>query len=84
MGESELSDTTRVVILTGEFRVEGNLALGPSGRLTDLLRETRGFIAVTDAVVNDLRTGGIILAAKFLDVNLARIEIVHPIEGAEA
>jgi hypothetical protein len=84
MGENDVSERTRVVILTGEFRIEGSLALGPEGRLTDLLRETRGFLAVTDAKVMDLRTGGAILAANFLDVNLSRIEIVHPVEGPEA
>ena len=43
------AETTKVVILTRSFRVQGLIALLPGARLTDFLTDSKAFIAVTDA-----------------------------------
>ena len=40
---------TRVTILTGTYRIKGNIDLLPGARVTDYMSEAKGFIAVTDA-----------------------------------
>jgi hypothetical protein len=76
---------TRVVILTGHYRILGEISLMPGARMTDFLEESREFFAVTDAEVWDL-SGRRIVAAKFLDVHRAHIEVMVPendiIQGA--
>ena len=76
---------TRVVILTGHYRILGEISLMPGARMTDFLDESREFFAVTDAEVWDL-SGRRIVAAKFLDVHRSHIEVMVPesdvIQGA--
>ncbi len=70
-------ETTAVVIYTDSFRISGRIALMPGARLTDFVRNAPPFIAVTDAVVSD-RDGKSVLAAEFLDVGSAWIELIVP------
>jgi len=68
---------TRVVILTGHYRIVGNIDLLPGARETDYLAETREFFAVTNAEVWDLN-GRKISAGAFMNVNRNHIEVMMP------
>jgi hypothetical protein len=68
---------TRVTILTGTYRIKGNIDLLPGARVTDYMAEAKGFIAVTDAEVWEI-VGRQVFTAPFLNVNRDHIEIIAP------
>jgi hypothetical protein len=68
---------TRVTILTGTYRIKGNIDLLPGARVTDFMAEARGFIAVTDAEVWEV-VGRQVFTAQFLNVNRDHIQIIAP------
>ncbi|MGD9787526.1 MAG: hypothetical protein AB7U30_06190 [Sulfuricellaceae bacterium] len=70
-------NSTRVTILTGHYRIVGNIDLLPGARVTDYLAEAREFFAVTNAEVWDL-DGRKISAGAFMNVNRNRIEVMMP------
>lgn len=71
---------TRVVLLTGHYRIVGNIDLFAGARLTDYLEETKAFFALTDAEVWDFN-GRKIASAGFMDVNRDHIEVIMPEES---
>ncbi len=68
-------DKTRVVILTGNFRITGDIYKFKDIRLTDCISEAGSFIAVTSAVVVD-HLGNYILNTDFLNIQKSKIEII--------
>lgn len=74
---SDRDDVTEVVIYTQHFRITGTIALVSGARLTDYVRESNHFIAVSAAVVCD-RHGAEQFRTKFLDVGKDHIEIILP------
>ena len=68
---------TRVTILTGTYRIKGNIDLLPGARVTDYMSEAKGFIAVTDAEVWEV-VGRQVFTAPFLNVNRDQIQIITP------
>ncbi len=70
-------ETTKVVILTRSFRVQGTIALIPGARLTDFVTDSKTFFAVTDAEVQD-HAGNPLLRTAFLNVNREQVEIILP------
>ena len=76
---SEPENMTKVLILTHHYQVEGYIAHFPDTRLTDYLRETHAFIAVTHAEVRNYE-GRKILSTPFLNVGRDQIEVVVPKE----
>ncbi len=72
---------TRVMILTGHYRITGEINLLPGARLTDYIVDAKSFIALTDAEVSDL-DGRRLLTSAFLDVQRNRIEVIIPEELA--
>ena len=76
---AQSDNRTKVTILTGSYRIKGNIELLPGARVTDYMREAREFIAVTDAEVWDLALGGRqMIAAPFLDVSRQHIQVITP------
>lgn len=71
--------STRVTIFTATFRIDGQISLMPGSRLTDFVRSSDAFIAVTDATVRD-RAGGKLFESAFLDVGAKFIELILPAE----
>ena len=68
---------TRVTILTGAYRIKGYIDLLPGARVTDFMRESREFVAVSDAEVFEAEVAGRqVLTAPFIDINRAHIEII--------
>ena len=74
---NEQTDKTKVIILTTNHRIKGNISLYSNVRLTDYIVEAKPFIAVTDAEVKDIN-GYLIFNASFLNVQKDRIEIIVP------
>jgi hypothetical protein len=68
---------TKVVVLTGNYRVTGTIDLLPGARMTDFLMECREFVAITDAEAWDLN-GGKLFASSFMNINRDRIELIMP------
>lgn len=74
MGSDE---QTTVIIYTDSFRIDGAIALLPNARLTDFIRSSQEFIAVTNATVSD-KSGKKMFTTSFLDVGRERIELIMP------
>lgn len=73
------ANKTRVVILTGTYRIKGEIDLVPGARVTDYIVEAKDFIAMTDAEVWDIE-GRRIAGAPFLDVSRDHIQVIMPEE----
>ena len=70
-------DRTRVILLTENYRVTGEIHLVAGARLTDYLTEAKSFIAVTEAQVTD-HSGREVLSAPFVNVNRDHVEVIVP------
>lgn len=71
-------DTTKVVLLTGNYRVTGSIELLPGARVTDFLDEAKDFIALTEVEVWDLN-GRLLLSSGFMNINRDKIELIMPV-----
>ncbi len=69
------AETTQVIILTKNLRIEGEISLFPGGRLTDYMNESKQFIVVTNATIME-HTGKSLTSGSFLNLNVAKIEII--------
>lgn len=75
-------NSTKVVILTGTYRIKGYIDLLPGARVTDFMAEARDFIAVTDAEVWEPIIGGRqLVSARFINVSRDHIEVILPDES---
>ena len=68
---------TKVTILTGHYRITGEIDLLPGARVTDFLSESRDFIAVTDAAVWNLNNQRL-MSSGFMNINRDLIELIVP------
>lgn len=68
---------TKVIVMTGHYRIVGSVDLLPGARVTDFLSESRDFIAVTDAEVWGM-DGRRLFTSTFLNVNRDMIELIMP------
>lgn len=73
---------TKVIILTGAYRIKGYIDLPPGSRVTDYMVGAKDFIAVTDAEVWAVGGSGLVLAADFIDVSREQIQVVTASESA--
>lgn len=71
------TDQTRVIILTGHYRIIGRISVLPEARVTDFFCGSKEFIAITDAEVwdHDERK---ISSTSFMNINREHIEIIIP------
>lgn len=72
----------KVMILTGNYRIQGEITIPDNVRLTDHIAQSRHFFALTHAKVFD-HHGQETLAADFLDVHRDRVEILVPEDGED-
>ncbi len=75
------SNKTKVIILTRDFRVEGEIDLLPGARLTDFMNGAKGFIVVTSAKVSTPGGDGIV-EGEFINVHVRNIEVILPADKA--
>lgn len=70
---------TKITIFTGSYRIKGFIDLLPGSRVTDYMTGAKEFIAVTEAEVWELEVGGRqLMAASFLNVSRAHIQVIAP------
>jgi hypothetical protein len=69
---------TAVVVLTNEYKISGYIDLMPGSRLTDYITSARSYFAMTDAVVEDVRSGKSMFKGKFIDVNRDSVVLIMP------
>ena len=74
---SDIQESTEVLILTTTYSVQGRISLVQGARLTDYIRQSGEFIAVSDAIVSDLK-GNELFQTSFLDIGKTHIEIISP------
>ncbi len=77
MDQDTSEETTKVVIYTNTYRIDGSIALITGARLTDYVRGVKDFLPVTDAVVCE-RDGTRLFASSFLDVAKEYVELIVP------
>jgi hypothetical protein len=72
-------DRVRVVIATGDFRIEGEMHVLAGSRLTDALNsKAKDFFAITDAKVFDIHTGQLLFEPAYLAVSRETISLIFP------
>ncbi len=74
---SDNDQTTEVVVFTNKFHIRGRVALIQGARLTDFIRSSHDFIAISDVTVLDL-SDTVLFQADFLDVSCRYIEVILP------
>ncbi|EKD34990.1 MAG: hypothetical protein ACD_75C02098G0004 [uncultured bacterium] len=70
---------TQVIVLTKDFRIEGEIDLIQGARMTDFMNEVKRFMVVTNARVAD-HNGKELVRAEFINVQVANIEVILPAE----
>ncbi|MDY7031517.1 MAG: hypothetical protein SVY10_06360 [Thermodesulfobacteriota bacterium] len=75
---NEYNGRTRVVILTENYHIEGDIAHFPDARLTDYIVGSQKFIAVTDADIFR-HDDTLVFSTSFLNVQRDQIEIIMPV-----
>lgn len=74
-------DQVRCVIVTGGWRIEGDMHILSGSRMTDSLNsKAKDFIAVTNAVVFEADSGRELYRTPYAAVNRDTISVVFPIE----
>jgi len=74
---------TAVVVLTNEYKITGVIDLMPGSRLTDYITSVRSYFAMTDVMVEDVRTGKAMFRGKFVDVNRDSVVMILPADICE-
>jgi hypothetical protein len=72
-------ETTKVIALTRNLRITGEISLIPGGRLTDFMNKANQFIVITNAKVTSFE-GEEITSGAFLNLNLNMVEVIMPEE----
>lgn len=72
---------TQVIVLTKDFRIEGEIDLLPGARLTDFMNSANKVMVVTDARVTD-HEGKELVKGQFINVLVRNIEIILPLDSA--
>jgi len=74
-------DKIRCVIVAEGWHIEGEIHLLAGSRLTDSLNSrTKDFIAMTNAIVRDAKTGSELYCPSYLAVHRSSIAVIFPIE----
>ena len=73
------ANKTKVIILTGNYRIKGKINIPTGVRITDYILEAKDFVAITDATVWNL-DGDQLIKQSFIDVSREHIEVIAPDE----
>lgn len=69
---------TRVLLLTRDYRIEGEIDLIQGARITDYMNGVQRFMVVTDVRVTD-HNGKEVYNGDFVNVHVAKIDVVIPV-----
>lgn len=69
------------MIMTTGWRIEGDIHVLADSRLTDSLNSrTKGFFAVTDAIISDAQSGTELHRPSYVAINREAISVIFPLE----
>ncbi|MDI6843511.1 MAG: hypothetical protein QMC94_03820 [Anaerosomatales bacterium] len=75
-------DTIRVMIITKDHRIEGDMHVLEGSRLTDSLNaKGKDFYAITDARIFNLSDGALLAAPEFVAVAREGITAIFPVDS---
>lgn len=77
MGVRAMKERIHVILLTTNYRLEGEMHVVPGGRLLDEINKERDFIPITNATVYD-NTGETLDTLDFIAVNKTLVVMVAP------
>lgn len=69
----------RVIILTSNYRIMGEISLPKGARLTDHIAHSKSFFAVTNAEVTNM-DGDHVATAEFMDIHRDHVQVIMPDE----
>ena len=68
-----------VIVLTDQFKIEGEVHLIEGERITDFIRtEESTFLPITDATISTLNGGAVLYKTEFLSLNRDKVTLVMP------
>jgi hypothetical protein len=72
-----------VVILTRDYRIEGEIHILPGSRLTDFVnsKTQEDFVAMTNAEIISLSQNVSVSKVEYLALNKSYIKIIYPLES---
>jgi hypothetical protein len=73
-----MSDNTKLSVFANGFRINGFGSVLPGARITDYMNDAKGFIAITDVTVWDVKEGRKVMSVPFINVNRDSVEFVVP------
>jgi hypothetical protein len=79
LGIKVAKDKVSVVVMTPQYRIEGDLHVVQGGRLIDEINKERDFIPLTNVTVYDLVGGNPIDTVEFIAIHKNTIVFVAPI-----
>ncbi len=74
---SEEEAKTKVIILTSNYRIRGQIHLQAGARVTDFMIDSKNFVAVTHVEIWG-HDGRLIMSSPFINVSRDHIEIITP------
>jgi len=73
-------EKTAIIMLTRDYRIEGEIDLIPGARMTDFMNNANDFIVVTDARVVD-HGGTEVIRGRFINVLKESVAVILPAEA---
>jgi hypothetical protein len=78
MGVRAVKEKIPVVLLTTNYRLEGEMHVVPGGRLLDEINKERDFIPITNATVYDISGETPLDTLDFVAINKSLVVLVAP------
>lgn len=73
-----VKEKIKVIIITAQMRLQGDMHVVPGGRLLDEINKEREFLPVTDVTIYDVQGENIIDTLEFIAVNKHLILLIAP------
>jgi hypothetical protein len=80
MSPRSVKEITRVVILTPDYRIEGELHVSPGGRVLDEVNKGKPFLPLTKVAVYGITGKKPLTTRDFLAVNKSSIVMISPVK----
>ena len=81
MGLRSVKERVPVILLTSNYRLEGEMHVAPGGRLLDEINKERGFIPLTNVSVYEIAGDVPLDNLNFMAVNKNLVVMVAPYQG---
>ncbi|MFP4497929.1 MAG: hypothetical protein ACLFQV_06910 [Vulcanimicrobiota bacterium] len=78
MGVRAVKEKIAVILLTANYRLEGEMHVVPGGRLLDEINKERDFVPITNATVFDISGETPLDTLEFIAINKSLVVMVAP------